>query len=725
MRLAEAARTVRIPDEQPVTWRPLEKQQLERDTLFLLDPDYEQQQAPFHNGFNPDGPAEIWTPGAPVQVVDGKFRKGLRPVTTGSPGRGELFIPGEFLPADQFLVELWLSANVPWSELSDIGPLAIGGNAGNASISLYLNGGQLQLTAAQSWDSPAVNVVLSDSLTGDDVEADVFAEIAVALAADGTLTLIRGGKVRASAAFARPGRFSERGGYGIQLFGRGYHDGPPVQFVTLSDLRISRKHRGLGETITVPGRAQLTVDPSTPTGGTIEAKLPGILHTLAGQGTEAMAAGRVRTVRTANLIGATPIKAGAVDGTHPALGHSGAYSYDWQVVDRTLAYIVDELGCEPYLSIDSCPQILGGAVAPFSGTDLTTKRCYWQPYAPQRPSDFAEFAKIAADLVYHVTVELGYDVPRWGLWNEPEGGEFWEGTDDADRRAAYIALYAAVAPAVKAIDPTLKIGGPETSTANPTWADDLIAYCAANAVPLDFVSFHWYSADVAECAWFRQQIERSRAAHGFAGELELLNGEWGIGPAALNFMNGMLSAGTYPIGNVPQGDYAAAFFARCFIEMQRAGCVRAIATTPVHDVDDATYGSQNYIYGGALMNNTHPWAPLNVYELWSMLSPTIIEHTLTENAPWLDALASKAGGTIDVFLACQDWRKQRGEIVEITVDVADGTPVTVYVVDDAHSSYLDAGPAHANLESYAGDPVTDGSTLVRLRPRSAALVRIG
>jgi hypothetical protein len=38
-----------------------------------------------------------------------------------------------------------------------------------------------------------------------------------------------------------------------------------------------------------------------------------------------------------------------------------------------------------------------------------------------------EFGTIVYDLVYHVIKEKGYVVPRWGVWNEPNGAtEFFK-----------------------------------------------------------------------------------------------------------------------------------------------------------------------------------------------------------------------------------------------------------------------------------------------------------
>ena len=56
--------------------------------------------------------------------------------------------------------------------------------------------------------------------------------------------------------------------------------------------------------------------------------------------------------------------------------------------------------------------------------------------------------------------------------------------------ARYAALYEAAAVGVKAVDASLRVGGP--ASAWPTWVGQLIEYCKNESVPLDFVTTHAY-----------------------------------------------------------------------------------------------------------------------------------------------------------------------------------------------------------------------------------------
>lgn len=82
------------------------------------------------------------------------------------------------------------------------------------------------------------------------------------------------------------------------------------------------------------------------------------------------------------------------------------------------------------------------------------------------------------------------EVRRWPfeVWNEPNLAPFWAGS-----QADYFNLYKSTATAIKAVDSTLKVGGP--ATARVGWIAEFLAFCEANNAPLDFVSTHVYAGD--------------------------------------------------------------------------------------------------------------------------------------------------------------------------------------------------------------------------------------
>jgi xylan 1,4-beta-xylosidase len=63
----------------------------------------------------------------------------------------------------------------------------------------------------------------------------------------------------------------------------------------------------------------------------------------------------------------------------------------------------------------------------------------------------------------------------------------WSGT-----REQYFELYETTAKAIKAYDPTLRVGGPAATDPDGPWVDDFLKHCKSHQVPLDFYSWHLY-----------------------------------------------------------------------------------------------------------------------------------------------------------------------------------------------------------------------------------------
>ncbi|MDI1463158.1 cellulose binding domain-containing protein [Catellatospora sp. KI3] len=140
----------------------------------------------------------------------------------------------------------------------------------------------------------------------------------------------------------------------------------------------------------------------------------------------------------------------------------------------------------------------------------------------------------AADWVRYANIEKNYGVKYWEIGNELYGnghyGSAWEADDHADKSpAAYAENVKQFAQAMKAVDPTIKIGAVLTTPGN--WPDGIVAGGDAgtwNQVVLsiagpsvDFVILHWYpggsgaadalskTAHVTDAVWLvRNQITK-------------------------------------------------------------------------------------------------------------------------------------------------------------------------------------------------------------------------
>lgn len=111
----------------------------------------------------------------------------------------------------------------------------------------------------------------------------------------------------------------------------------------------------------------------------------------------------------------------------------------------------------------------------------------------------------AAAWVSYANVTKGYGVKHWEIGNEVYGnghyGSAWENDTHADKSpTAYAKAVVAYAKAMKAVDPTVKIGAVLTTPGN--WPDGIVASGDSadwnNTVlsiaggSIDFVSLHWY-----------------------------------------------------------------------------------------------------------------------------------------------------------------------------------------------------------------------------------------
>jgi xylan 1,4-beta-xylosidase len=141
------------------------------------------------------------------------------------------------------------------------------------------------------------------------------------------------------------------------------------------------------------------------------------------------------------------------------------------------------------------------------------------------PRDLGRWSALVQDLVSYLVDRYGREeVQEWAfeVWNEPNLGLFWSGT-----QADYFRLYDATVAAVKAVDASLRVGGPATAAA--AWIDDLLEHCRADGVPLDFLSTHTYGLPPLDL--------RPIAARYGRGDVPLWWTEWGVSPrhgAAIN-----------------------------------------------------------------------------------------------------------------------------------------------------------------------------------------------
>jgi len=119
--------------------------------------------------------------------------------------------------------------------------------------------------------------------------------------------------------------------------------------------------------------------------------------------------------------------------------------------------------------------------------------------ADSSPPDPEKYGAIVKHLVMHYNCGWAdgfhHNIRYWELWNEPDYDfdlGFWSGTPEQ-----FYELYAAIAKAVKSVDPMLEVGGPAISVSNDVqpFREGFMDYVCRNKLPLDFFSWHWYGID--------------------------------------------------------------------------------------------------------------------------------------------------------------------------------------------------------------------------------------
>jgi hypothetical protein len=274
----------------------------------------------------------------------------------------------------------------------------------------------------------------------------------------------------------------------------------------------------------------------------------------------------------------------------------------------------------------------GGFVAP--GTDFDTFIASTQRVGAQ-PVIIANYGtgspQEAADWVRYANVTKGYGAKYWEIGNELYGnghyGADWEADNHADKSpTGYANGVVAYAEAMKAVDPSIKVGAVLTMAAN--WPDGLVGggdsgtwnktVLSIAGPKIDFVILHWYpshtdAADVltkpnqlTDAMYLvRQQITRYAGANAAGITIALTETNTMIGmdtqPAALyaaDTYTGLLENGVFTVdwwdlhngpsavstvaGQTDYGDQGALSSGTCV----QSGCEPAINTpfAPYHAI---------------------------------------------------------------------------------------------------------------------------------------------
>ncbi len=158
------------------------------------------------------------------------------------------------------------------------------------------------------------------------------------------------------------------------------------------------------------------------------------------------------------------------------------FSYVDQIYDGLLQNHV-----KPFVELSFMPKKMA--------SDPNALHAFWYKQNVSPPSDYKLWDAMITAFARHLIQRYGLaEVSTWKfeVWNEPNI-DFWAGNP---KQPTYFELYDHTARALKAVSPTLKVGGP--STAASAWITPFLAHVKAANAPIDFVSTHVYANDVAK-----------------------------------------------------------------------------------------------------------------------------------------------------------------------------------------------------------------------------------
>jgi hypothetical protein len=281
----------------------------------------------------------------------------------------------------------------------------------------------------------------------------------------------------------------------------------------------------------------------------------------------------IRQVRIDHVLNDTFYR---VVGTAP----DGSIAYDFTRLDAVVQGIIDQ-GMQPLLALSYTPSAFGET---------------------HKVPDLTEWPAAVTAVVSHY-VSLGYTGWDWEVWNEPD--------HDGWTAKQYNALYAASAPAVKAADPTARVGGATAAyfTSEGDISPRFIQFAADHPeIPVDFFSVHSYSSD----SW--DVVDAAEAALADAGlDIPVLITEWALNPT----MNSGPGFGS-DSNSSPTG---AAYVARRLALATESSAERMFYFAPVEGL---TYSLPYNGDLGLITVDGHRKSAGNVFEMYSHLDDTTI-----------------------------------------------------------------------------------------------------
>ena len=183
--------------------------------------------------------------------------------------------------------------------------------------------------------------------------------------------------------------------------------------------------------------------------------------------------------------------------------------YNWTTLDRAVAGII-RTGATPLMCICIKPETL----YPVIDQDRV------------HPASYDEWEALIERMVRHYNEELKYCIEYWEVFNEPDIGESG-GCPGRFTPEDYCVYYEHTVKAIRRAWPTAKVGGPALAYYQSPLLPALLDCCDTKAVPIDFVSWHYYTDDAQVIVKSAKYVKALMAKHPNL-RCETIFDEWNI-----------------------------------------------------------------------------------------------------------------------------------------------------------------------------------------------------
>ena len=195
--------------------------------------------------------------------------------------------------------------------------------------------------------------------------------------------------------------------------------------------------------------------------------------------------------------------------------YPGRGTYDWTKLDAVVDTIL-ATGAKPMMSLCMKPPAL-------------------YPEVDQRkvhPSSYAEWDELIYRMVRHFNEKRKDGIEYWEVFNEPNIGESG-GCPGLFTPEDYCVYYEHTAVAIRRADSQAKVGGPALAGWESPIEEPWLAYCRKKNLPLDFISWHFYSDDpetpLRGAEHFRELLAKYPGPRSDSPRPEFIIDEWNIG----------------------------------------------------------------------------------------------------------------------------------------------------------------------------------------------------